>query len=88
MADEPTPQLPSALGDGVLSPVHTALPVVASARFDATWPPWRLVTFLNRSLKDRGLVFGLSLAGDEAVVTVYDSAAPVGAPIPDRAPAP
>lgn len=60
-------------GDSVLSPVHTALPVLASGRFDATWPPWRLVTFLNRSLKDRGLVFGLSMAGGEAMVTIYDT---------------
>lgn len=66
-------------GASVLSPVHTALPVLASGRFDATWPPWQLVTFLNRSLKDRGLVFGLSMAGAAAMVTIYD-AGPAGAP--------
>lgn len=35
-----------------------------------------LVTFLNKMLKDRGLIFGLTRARGEAKVTVYEVIGP------------
>jgi hypothetical protein len=62
-------------GGARLQPVHTGLPAIASERFDAPLAAHRLVTFLNRTLKARGLVFGVRREGEggAVVLTVYDT---------------
>jgi hypothetical protein len=56
-----------------LAPVHAALPVVARERFEPPLATHRLVNFLNRALKRRGLVFGLTRESGAEVITVYDA---------------
>lgn len=53
---------------------HQPLPVLAEAQFGPDALPYQLITFLNRTLKARGLIFGLRLApGGGYVVTIYDA---------------
>lgn len=53
-------------------PQHDQLLVVASDTLDLSGDVQRLVTFLNRSLKDEGFIFGLRLADDGRVrLTIY-----------------
>lgn len=56
-----------------LAPVHESLPLLAEERFQAPVAAHRLVTFLNRSLKRRGLVFGLTQDGSEVRIRIYDT---------------
>lgn len=58
---------------GWIRPVHQSLPLLAEERFAAPLQAHRLVTFLNRALKGRGLVFGLSQDGEEARIRIYAS---------------
>lgn len=63
-----------------LRPVHQPLPVLGEARLRFSEPPYELVTFLNQTLKRRGLIFGLRQVGaNEYELRVYAS---------DQAPAP
>jgi len=66
-------------GEGRLEPVHTALPERAHLVLSKPVELYRVVSFLNRTLKQEGFVFGLTQAGDAAVLTVYD-ARPGGRP--------
>jgi|GEM_PF-2514304 len=51
---------------------HEPLQVVASDTLSLQGDVHRLVTFLNRSLKDDGYIFGLRRAGDEQYhLTIY-----------------
>jgi|GEM_PF-1269874 len=71
--------------DRPLAPVHTELPVIAREAFASPPPAWRIVTFLNRALKSRGLIFGVAHEDGMDVVTVYDSGS-TSSPTPtDRA---
>ena len=63
-----------------LKPIHENLPVLGDGRFKFADPPYQLITFLNQTLKDRGLVFGLRRVGEaEYRVSVYEVSA-AGAP--------
>lgn len=53
----------------------TPLPKIASAEFSQPLEPQALVTFLNRTLKRRGLVFGVALSGGGVELTVYETPA-------------
>ncbi len=63
----------SAISDGHLEPVHTALPERAHLDLTAPFELFRIITFLNRTLKHDGFVFGLTQSGDQAAITVYDT---------------
>jgi hypothetical protein len=56
-----------------LAPAHGSLPLLAEERFPGPIAPHRLVTFLTRSLKRRGLIFGLSQEGDEVRLSIYET---------------
>lgn len=56
-----------------LKPIHEGLIPLAEQRFTFTEAPYQLVTFLNRSLKMRGFIFGLrQIAPGEYSISVYD----------------
>lgn len=64
-----------------LQPIHGELPLLGEARLRLSAPPYELVTFLNRTLKGRGLVFGLRQAGPgEYELRVYDELLPSARP--------
>lgn len=67
--DAPTPAQPT----GSQAPVRPApLQVLAQETFDLQGETSRLVTFLNQSLKDQGLIFGLSRTRDQRLLlTIY-----------------
>lgn len=58
---------------GRLRLLHRGLPLLAEERFQAPLSPHRLVTFLNRALKRRGLVFGLTQDGEGLCVRIYET---------------
>lgn len=50
------------------------LQILASETLDLQGDAHRLVTFLNRALKDRGLIFGLSRTADRRLqLTIYEA---------------
>ena len=54
-------------------PIHEHLPLLGEFTFSAPEAPHRLVTFLNKTLKRRGIIFGLTqLAPREFKFSVYD----------------
>lgn len=55
-----------------LSAQHEKLTTLAQRRF-AGFTPHQVVTFLNQSLKERGLIFGLRQFDDDWELTVYDA---------------
>ncbi len=57
-----------------LSAQHGKLTTIAQRRFEGL-TPYQVVTFLNQSLKDRGLIFGLRQFDEDWELTVYDAAA-------------
>lgn len=59
--------------EGRLAPVHTSLPERAHLDLTAPFELFRIITFLNRTLKRDGYVFGLTQSGDHAAITVYDT---------------
>lgn len=50
-----------------------SLPEIASAELSEPLEPQTLVTFLNRALKRRGLVFGISRQEEGYLLTVYET---------------
>ncbi|MBE3574607.1 MAG: YpmA family protein [Firmicutes bacterium] len=64
---------------------HEALALVATQTFQISGELPRLITFLNRALKDRGLIFGLRQGGaaDRFCITIYELPGPVS-PDPGR----
>jgi hypothetical protein len=52
---------------------HEHLPLLASDTFEFPKDTHRLVTFLNRNLKERGLIFGLRRQGSEYHLSIYDN---------------
>lgn len=44
---------------------------IASDTFDMSGDMYRLVTFLNQSLKDQGIIFGLSKSGPHYSISIY-----------------
>lgn len=54
-------------------PIHEHLPLLGEFTFTAQEAPVHLVTFLNKTLKRRGIIFGLTqLAPREFKLSVYD----------------
>ncbi len=51
---------------------HERLQVIGERLFDA-FQPGEVVTFLNQTLKNRGLIFGIRRVGDGYVFVVYDA---------------
>lgn len=50
---------------------HDKLTTLAQRRFEG-FTPYQVVTFLNQSLKSRGLIFGLRQFDKDWELTVYD----------------
>ena len=50
-----------------------SLPEIASTVFGEVIEPQALVTFLNRTLKRRGLIFGIARQGEGYLLTVYET---------------
>lgn len=71
-ADAAPPTEPSGF-QSAQHPVRPAgLQVLAQETLDLQGDTSRLVTFLNQSLKDRGLIFGLSRTSDQRfLLTIY-----------------
>lgn len=58
-----------------LKPIHEGLVPLAEKRFAFSEAPYQLVTFLNQTLKGRGLIFGLRQAAPGLYnVSIYDVA--------------
>jgi hypothetical protein len=55
-----------------VSAQHEKLLSLAQRRFDG-FTPHQVVTFLNQSLKGRGLIFGLRQFDDDWELTIYDA---------------
>lgn len=55
-----------------VSAQHDKLTMLAQRRFEGL-TPYQVVTFLNQSLKARGLIFGLRQFDDDWELTVYDA---------------
>ncbi len=55
-----------------VSAQHAKLTTLAQRRFDG-FTPHQVVTFLNQSLKERGLIFGLRQFDDDWELTIYDA---------------
>lgn len=53
------------------------MPVLGERSFVLEGEVHQLVTFLNKTLKDRDLIFGLTLRDGAYFITVYDSSARV-----------
>ena len=51
---------------------HEHLPLLASDTFNLPDDTHHLVTFLNRNLKERGLIFGLRRQGNDFILNIYD----------------
>lgn len=54
-----------------MSTEKTGLEVIASQRFELQGDVHKLVTFLNQTLKDHGLCFGITKKESELQLTVY-----------------
>ncbi len=50
-----------------------SLPEIARTELGDPIEPHVLVTFLNRALKRRGLIFGIARQGDQFLLTVYET---------------
>lgn len=55
-----------------VSAAHEKLVSLGQRRFKG-FTPYQVVTFLNQTLKDQGLIFGLRQFGEEFELTVYDA---------------
>lgn len=64
-----------------LKPIHEGLVPLAEQRFSFSAAPYQLVTFLNQTLKARGLIFGLREAAPGVyTISVYDTNEQNGGP--------
>ncbi|MCY0879779.1 MAG: DUF4264 family protein [Firmicutes bacterium] len=54
-----------------VSAQHAKLTTIAQRRFHGL-TPYEVVTFLNQSLKHRGLIFGLRQFDEDWELTIYD----------------
>lgn len=52
---------------------HDHLKILATDAFEFPRDITRLITFLNRNLKKRGLIFGLKRQGTKYYLNIYDS---------------
>lgn len=56
-----------------MSQQATGLKVIGAQTFSLDGDVHKLVTFLNQTLKDRGLCFGISKRGGQMQLTIYDT---------------
>lgn len=64
-----------------LKPIHEGLVPLAEKQFRFNEAPYQLVTFLNQTLKGRGLIFGLRESAPGLYnISVYDATAQDGKP--------
>lgn len=54
---------------------HQKLTALGQRRFHG-FTPHQVVTFLNQTLKERGVIFGLRLLDGDYEITIYDVDAP------------
>ena len=67
MSERPT------MGATHASGAAEGLKVLASGTFAVEGEAYKLITFLNQTLKDKGIIFGMSKRPDGLVVTVYQT---------------
>ncbi|HYE83817.1 MAG TPA: DUF4264 family protein [Clostridia bacterium] len=49
------------------------LKLIAVKEFDEGGELYNVVDFLNKSLKDKNLIFGIKKAGDKRIITIYEA---------------
>jgi len=47
------------------------LELISSMEFDADAPLYKIIDFLNKSLKDKNIIFGLSINKDKMMISIY-----------------
>ncbi len=55
---------------------HGSLPLIARKRFDNKTELYHVVNFLNRSLKKKGIIFGVCLVPEGMELAIYDANLP------------
>lgn len=50
-----------------------SLKMIAVKEFDDNGELYHLVDFLNKSLKDRNLIFGIRKNGEKSTITIYET---------------
>lgn len=50
-----------------------SLKLIAVKEFDDNGELYHVVDFLNKSLKDRNLVFGIRKKGEKGTITIYET---------------
>lgn len=50
-----------------------SLKLIAVKEFDDNGELYNVVDFLNKSLKDRNLIFGIRKNGDKGTITIYEA---------------
>ncbi|TYP59853.1 YpmA family protein [Thermosediminibacter litoriperuensis] len=53
--------------------MEAKLELLAKKEFNYHDELYQLVDFLNKSLKKKGFIFGLSKEGDKALITIYET---------------
>lgn len=48
------------------------LKILGSKEFDKNHEFYKIVDFLNKTLKNKGLIFGLALKGSNVALTIYE----------------
>jgi hypothetical protein len=51
---------------------HDELHMIAIKEFSHNDEMYKVVDFLNKSLKSKGLIFGMTYNADKDVITIYD----------------
>ena len=47
------------------------LEIISSMEFEEDVPIYKIIDFLNKSLKDKGIIFGISRAHNKISITIY-----------------
>ena len=59
--------------EAVINKEKEVMKIKAIKKFDAGNDMYLIVDFLNKSLKDTNLIFGLKKDGDKMTITIYES---------------
>jgi len=51
--------------------VESAVTLIASKTFEQYKEMYKVVDFLNKSLKDRNIIFGVTKNGDKMTINIY-----------------
>jgi hypothetical protein len=60
-------------GEGEFFNMEEKLELIALKEFEDNGELYRVVDFLNKSLKDKNIIFGLRRNGDKATITIYET---------------